>query len=122
MRVEMSIAWLAVGLVLPLAAGLVVAYPLWKRRVSDDMGSIAASGVVFVFAVLFIAREYGEVLAATSRCLAASYACRFRPEPFVRYAIYAGIAMAQVFAIFSVGLAMEERQRRRAELQLRGRR
>lgn len=119
-RIDMNVTWVIAAAVLPTLAGLLVAAPLWRLRLSDDLGSIAGAGVVFTFVVAFIAREYGEVLAFSARCIEAGVGCRFRPEPFVRYAIFAGIGMVQVFMVFILGLFVEERLSRR--LQSRARR
>jgi hypothetical protein len=63
--------------------------------------------------VAFIAREYGEILAVTERCIAANVGCRFHPQPFVRYGIYGAIGMCQIVGVFMVGLMTEERLRAR---------
>jgi hypothetical protein len=109
----MDLTWVGIAAVLPVIAGVVVAFPLWWARVRDEMGTIAGAGVVLLFAVFFIAREFGEVQGTFARCIAAGRLCRFTPEPFTRYAIYAGIAMLQVFLLFVLGLQVEERLRRR---------
>ncbi|MEO7189445.1 MAG: hypothetical protein ABI051_00160 [Vicinamibacterales bacterium] len=111
MRVEMNTTWVFVALVFPLVGALVVASPFWLMRVGDDMGSIAGAGVVLACAVTFIAREYGEVLAITQRCIASSIGCHFHPEPFVRYSIFGAISIGQVFLLFLMGLSVEERLR-----------
>ena len=112
MRIPMSWWLLVTAATVPLAAGLVTAWPLWRRRVGDSMGAVAGSAVVLIFTVGFVAREFGDVLEITRRCVETETPCRFRPEPFVRYAIYAGVGMIQTFAIFAVGLMVEERLRR----------
>lgn len=109
----MSLGWIACAVVLPVICGLIVAYPFWSRRVSDDMGSIAGAGVILACVVAFIAREYGEILAVTRRCIDANVGCRFHPQPFVRYGIYGLIGMCQVVVVFVVGLQTEERLRAR---------
>ena len=113
MRVVMNTAWIAVAAIVPLVAGLLAAWPFWRRRVRDDMGPVVGAGVILLCVVALVAREYGEVEVVTARCIAAEIGCRFYPKPFVRYAIYGGIGMVQVFALFVVGLSIEERLRRR---------
>jgi hypothetical protein len=108
-------AWLlAVAATVPLVCGLLAAAPLWRRRISDNMGAVVGAAVVLVFTVGFVAREFGDVLAITRRCVETETPCHFRPEPFVRYAIYGGIGMIQTFAMFVAGLMVEERARTRA--------
>jgi len=68
--------------------------------------------VVLTFTVGFIAREFGDVLEITRRCVASDVPCHFRPQPFMRYAVYGGIGLAQVFVVFLFGLNVEERLRR----------
>jgi hypothetical protein len=46
-------------------------------------------------------------------CAAAEVPCFFKPTDFNRYAIYRTIAFAEVMTVFTVGLSMEERARRR---------
>jgi len=111
---KLNLVYVAVAAVLPIVTGILIAWPLWRMRVRDEMGTIAGAGVVLLFAVFFIAREFGEVQGTLARCIADGRLCRFTPEPFTRYAIYAGLAMLQVFLLFVLGLNVEERLRRRA--------
>jgi len=111
----MNTTWVLVALGLPIAVGLLVAWPLWTRRVGDEMGAVAGAGVILMFVVAFIAREYGEVEAVTRRCIDAQVGCHFHPQPFVRYAIYGAIGMCQVFVVFLAGLSTEEHLRKRDE-------
>ena len=108
----MNLWWVAAASTIPLIPALLAAWPLWTRRVSDNMGAIVGSGVVLVGVVGFIAREYGEVEKITAECIAREIGCHFHPDPFMRYAIFASIGMAQVFVLFVIGLYVEERQRR----------
>jgi apolipoprotein N-acyltransferase len=112
-RVDMNLTWVAAAAVVPLITGLLVAWPFWWTRASDEMGSVAGSAVVLLFTVTFIAREFGEVLAASAHCGTAGVACHFHPDPFMRYAVYGGVGMCQVFVVFIAGLSIEERLRRR---------
>jgi hypothetical protein len=121
MRVEMNTFWIGAAVVVPIVVALLVAAPLWIIRVGDDLGSVAGAGVVLLFTVAFIAREYGEVEAVTRRCLEASVGCRFAPQPFTRYAIFGAVGMCQVFLLFVTGLTVEERLRRRDEARLASR-
>lgn len=107
----MNLTWVIVASLAPVTAALAVAWPFWKRRVADEIGSIAGSAVVLCCALGFFAREFAEVMAFHNTCLAAGKACHFSPEPFTRYAIYAGIGMLQVFVVFVVGLRAQERGR-----------
>jgi hypothetical protein len=112
MRAGMNLSWLGLAIVLPIVAALLIARPLWVRQARDEMGSIAGAAVVLLFTVLQIAREFAEIMAIQTRCDSDGRACHFEPEPFTRYAMYAGIGMLQVFVVFVVGLRVEERARR----------
>jgi hypothetical protein len=109
----MNLVWVAAAAVVPLVAGMLTSAPLWRRRVRDDMGSIAGVGVVLFFVVTFIAREYGEIVDTEARCVVSGIGCHFHPEPFTRYVIFASIGLVQTFAIFITGLIVDERLRRR---------
>jgi hypothetical protein len=113
MHVTMSPWLLATAAIAPLVFGLLAAWPFWVRRVTDNMGSIVGAAVILIATVGFVAREFGDVLEITRRCVEAEIPCRFRPQPFVRYAIYGGIGMIQTFAVFVIGLEVEEQVRRR---------
>jgi len=113
MNVPMHWSWVLLAATAPLFVGALVAWPFWRMRVKDEMGTIAGVAVVMIFAVFFISREFGEVLAAQAKCQAEGHLCRFSPEPFTRYAMYAGVAMLHVFLLFMLGLTIEERIRRK---------
>ena len=110
---RMNLVWVAVAAVVPLCLGVLAAWPLWRRRVKDEMGTIAGAAVVLIATIYFIAREFGAVLKATQHCFDTGHRCHFTPESFKRYAIYAGIGMLQIFTLFMIGLRTEERLRKR---------
>jgi len=112
MRDRMSLLWILAATLAPIGVALLVAWPMWRRRVTDEGGAVAGAAIVFAFSVAFIAREFGHVLNVSGECQARQVACPFQPEAFTRYALYAGIGMLQVFAVFIVGLSVEERLRR----------
>jgi Na+/proline symporter len=109
----MNYMWIAVAAVLPLLAALLVAWPFWIKRASDEIGAIVGALVVFACVVFFVGREYGESDRAIAACLDNQIRCRFSPSLFTRYAIYVGIGMTQVIVLFLVGLSIEERLRQR---------
>ena len=113
MRDSLNISWIVVAAIVPLGVAILAARPLWLKRVSDEVGTMAGAAIVLAFSIGRIAREFGHVLTVSTACLELQVVCRFVPEPFTRYAIYAGIGMAQVFALFLIGLSVEERLRRR---------
>jgi hypothetical protein len=104
--------WLriAVMCVLPLALALPAAFALWRRR-EVALGNIAGMGIIFVIAVWLIILEYAELGRWMQTCLDQGHVCEPTPSGFVRYAIYAGIGVIEVFVLFSVSLKVEERDR-----------
>jgi hypothetical protein len=76
-------------------------------------GSIVGTAVIFGSGIGLILREYVELDRRTLACLDAGITCWPEPSAFTRFAIYACIAMVQVFALFTLGLIVEERLRRR---------
>ena len=95
----------------PPAAGVAVAYPLWRKN-EMILGNIAGTIVIFSAAVALILREHVELDRVTRACLDAGYTCWPDPSAFARFAIYAGIGMMEVFALFTYSLRVEERIRR----------
>ena len=109
---ELSWRWIALMVTAPPVAGVLVAYPIWKKR-QPILGNIAGTTVIFGAALALILRESAELDAIGRRCLDAGYYCFPSPSAFSRYAIYAFIALFEVFALFTISLRIEERFRRR---------
>ena len=78
------------------------------------LANIVGSTVIFATAVGMIFREHTELTAITSACLDAGYTCWPQPSAFMRFAIYAAIALTQVVLLFLVSLRVESRLRDRA--------
>ena len=104
----MSWLWIAVALVLPFGLAVIVAWPFWGRS-RDSLGSGVGSLLILALTVVFVGREYIHLQQFTEACIAAEMTCRFHPEPFTRFGIYAFIAMAQIGALFAVSAAVEHR-------------
>jgi hypothetical protein len=75
--------------------------------------NIAGSVAIFGAALLLIIRESVAIDQLTRVCLDAGRTCFPNPSGFTRYAIYAFIALFDVFALFTVSLSVEHRVRRR---------
>ena len=104
--------WLSLeATVLPLVA-LLAAIPFWRKN-QPIFGSITGTAVIFGSAVGLILREYAELDRLTKQCLDAGTVCWPEPSAFTRFAIYAFVALIEVFALFFVSLKVEERARRR---------
>jgi hypothetical protein len=109
---ELNWFWIAVMGTVPPMLAAIVASPLW-RRTGMIFGSLVGTGVIFASAFALIAREYAEIDRFTKGCLDVGVVCFPKPSAFTRFAIYACIGLVQVFVLFSVGLVVEERTRRR---------
>jgi len=109
-----GLSWFAIALMLtvPPVLGVLAAVPCW-RHAQMILGNLAGTMVIFGFALALILREHVELERLTQRCLDAGYTCWPDPSAFSRYAIYAFIALFEVFALFTVSLSVEERARRR---------
>ena len=109
----MSWTWIAVAIVVPTALGFLVAWPLWRRG-QGTFGSTVAASVIFMCAAALIGREYTELERLSAACVEATgYECIFEPTPFTRFAIYAVIALIEVFVIFDGGVRADQRAYRR---------
>ena len=64
MWVTMNLWWVAAAAVLALLVALLVAWPFWRKRVGDEMGTIIGAFVVFACVILFIGRESGPQIRA----------------------------------------------------------
>lgn len=109
---ELSWFWIALELTVAPAMALLVAFAFWRVR-QMTFGSIVGTAVLFATAIGLILREYVELDRLTQQCLDAGAVCWPQPSAFTRFAIYAFIALIEVFALFSLSLVIEERARRR---------
>ena len=110
---ELSWAWIGLMAGVPPIAGALVAYPFWRRR-EMIFGNLVGTTVILGTAFALILRESLEIERVTRECLQAGYTCWPVPSAFTRYAIYAGIGMIEVFALFAWSLRVETRIRNRA--------
>ncbi len=108
----LSWRWVALMATVPLVAGVLVAYPLWRAR-QTILGNLAGSGLIFGAAIVFMMREHATLDASVQRCLEAGYTCWPDPSAFTRYALYASIGLIEVFVLFAVSLRVETRLRDR---------
>jgi hypothetical protein len=109
---ELSWFWIAVLATVPPIVALAMALPCWLKG-QPILGNIAGSAVIFGAALALILRESVEIDRITRGCLDAGYTCFAAPSAFTRYAIYAFIALFEVFALFTISLSVEHRVRRR---------
>jgi hypothetical protein len=99
-------------LIVPPIAGGLAAYPFWRKR-ETILGNLVGTILIFGAAVALIVRESVELNRAITKCLDAGYTCWPVPSAFVRYSIYAFIALAEVIALFNWSLRIEARLRNR---------
>ena len=100
--------WITLQLTVAPLIGLLVTLPFW-RRAEMIVGNIVGSGVLFVWAIALIFREYVEVDRTVQACIDAGTTCWPEPSAFARFAIHASIGLAEVFLLFTVSLVVERR-------------
>jgi hypothetical protein len=107
----LSWSWIAFALTVQPLLGLAVTFPFWRRG-QMIFGSIVGTALIFASAMGLILREYAVLDALSQACFDAGTVCWPEPSAFTRFAIYAFIALIEVFALFSLSLVVEERVRR----------
>ena len=104
--------WIALMATAPPIAGLVVAWLAWRGG-QMILGNLAGTAVVFASAFALIMRERVELDRFQQTCLDAGFVCAIDPTPFARFAIYAAVALVEVFALFAWSLRVERQHRNR---------
>lgn len=104
--------WIAMAAGVPPLAAMAVAWPVWRRD-QAILGNIAGAAIIFAAGFAMIFREHAELDQVVQACLDAGTVCWPEPPAFTRFAVYASIAMIQVFALFTLSLRVESRLRRR---------
>jgi ABC-type branched-subunit amino acid transport system permease subunit len=104
--------WIALQITVPGIVAVLLAWPFWRRE-QPTFGSIVGTAVIFATAIGLILREYVELDRITQACLEPGFVCWPEPSAFTRFAIYAFVALLQVFALFSLSLVVDRRVRRR---------
>ena len=108
----LSWRWIGLASTAPLLVAIVVALPFW-RRAHIISGNIVGTGILFGAGIAMILREYVVLDRVVQQCLDAGIPCWPSPSAFTRFAIYAFIALIEIFILFSLSLRFEERIRRR---------
>jgi hypothetical protein len=103
--------WIVLEVAGPPWIALLVAWPFWRKG-QMIFGNLAGTAVLFGTAFALIFREHAELDIIIQRCLSDGFVCFPEPSAFTRFAVYAFIALFQVFALFSLSLVVEERLRR----------
>ena len=104
--------WIALELTAVPIAAVLAAYPFWRKE-QFIFGNIAATAVIFASGIALILREHVELDRIVQACLESGSVCWPQPSAFTRFAIYAGVALAEVFMLFSTSLRVEHRMRSR---------
>jgi hypothetical protein len=104
--------WILLELTVTPIVGLLAAIPFWRNS-AMIFGNITGTAVIFGSAIALILREYFEIDRVVRACFDAGTVCFPEPSAFVRFAIYAGIGLVEVFALFTLSLAVEKRIRDR---------
>jgi hypothetical protein len=109
---ELSWFWIAALVTVAPLIAIAVAFPLWQKE-QMILGNVAGTAIIFAAAFALIARESVEIYTITQACLDAGTTCWPNPSAFTRYAVYAGIGLLEIFALFTYSLRVEQQIRNR---------
>ena len=113
MRVhQLNWYWISMELTVTPLVGLLVAYPFWRKG-GMIFGNIVGTSLIFAWAFALIFREHIELERVVQKCFEEGAVCWPEPSAFTRFAIYAFIALIEVFGLFSLSLVVEKRIRDR---------
>ncbi len=105
--------WIALLAAVPPFGAIAVAWVAWRDG-QIVLGNIAGTFVIFASAFATIMRERIEIDRYMQACAdAGSFSCLVEPAPFTRFAVYAFVALVEVFALFLWSLRVERRLRNR---------
>ncbi|HSC26366.1 MAG TPA: hypothetical protein VLD67_03775 [Vicinamibacterales bacterium] len=109
---ELSWSWIALELSVPPIVALLSALPFWRTG-QMVLGNLAGTAVIFGSAIALILREHVALDRLVREAFDNGVPSWPNPSAFTRYAIYASIALIEVFGVFMLSLWIEERGRRR---------
>lgn len=96
----------------PPVFALGVAWVGWRDG-QMILGNLAGTALIFGAALALIMRERLELDRFQLTCIDAGFYCAIEPSPFTRFAVYAFVALIEVFALFAWSLRVERKQRNR---------
>jgi len=109
---RLSWFWIAMMVVVPPCFAVAAAALGWRKQ-EMILGNLAGATVIFAAALALIFRESIILDRITQQCLEDGVTCWPQPSAFVRYAIYAGIGLIEVMALFLASLKVEKRMQQR---------
>lgn len=104
--------WIALLAAAPPVVAIGVAWVGWRDQ-QIVLGNLAGTFVIFASAFATIMRERIEIDRYMQACADSAFACIVEPPPFTRFAVYAFVALVEVFAVFLWSLRVERHQRNR---------
>ena len=105
--------WIALMIVGPALPALAIAWIAWREG-QMILGNLAGTAVIFISAFALIMRERIELDRYQLACIDAGFYCLIEPSPFARFAVYAGVGLIEIFALFALSLRVERSQRNRS--------
>jgi len=109
---ELNWFWIGLAVAIPSLVGGLAAYPFWLKN-EPIFGNLVGTAIIFGTAIGLVMRERVELDRLAQQCVDQGLVCFPRPSAFMRYAVYAFIALFEVVALFSVSLKVESRVRNR---------
>lgn len=102
----------ALAVVVPTLAGLLVSALCWALSDDPGVGTAVGAALILLMGLLFFGHEYVELSRMHQACIAAGKYCPAMPGDFNRYMLVAFITFIDIGLLYMASLFLEERGRR----------
>lgn len=110
--VEINGSVILAAVTIPMIIAVLAAVPFWRRSIGT-YGAVVGAALLALAALAFFLWDGVTITRALNACNAAGVLCPVKPTAFVRFAVFAFIAMGQTMTLFVIDLRLEQRRQQR---------